>query len=59
MPRGPRLAPQGTDVSGEAYKVASNMTGPLYGDACQLAAQCLGILANIIYLGWVGTVMFK
>ena len=53
------LAPRGADVPDKICKVEGGVTGPFYGDACQLAAQCIGILANIIYVGLIGTVLFK
>jgi Amt family ammonium transporter len=39
--------------------VEGSVTGLFYGDASQLAAQCIGILANIIYVGLIGYVVFK
>jgi Amt family ammonium transporter len=39
--------------------VEGGVTGLFYGDASQLAAQCIGILANIIYVGLIGYVVFK
>jgi Amt family ammonium transporter len=39
--------------------VEGSVTGLFYGDALQLAAQCIGILANVIYVGLIGFVMFK
>ena len=39
--------------------VDGSVTGLFYGDASQLAAQCIGILANIIYVGLIGYVVFK
>jgi Amt family ammonium transporter len=39
--------------------VEGSVTGLFYGDASQLAAQCIGILANIIYGGLIGYVVFK
>jgi Amt family ammonium transporter len=35
------------------------VTGLFYGNASQLAAQCIGILANIGYVGLIGYVVFK
>jgi Amt family ammonium transporter len=39
--------------------VEGSVTGLFYGDASQLAAQCIGILANIGYVGLIGYVVFK
>jgi len=39
--------------------VEGSVTGLFYGDASQLAAQCIGILANIIYVGLIGYAVFK
>jgi Amt family ammonium transporter len=39
--------------------VEGSVTGLFYGDASQLAAQCIGILANIVYVGLIGYVVFK
>jgi Amt family ammonium transporter len=39
--------------------VEGAVTGLFYGDASQLAAQCIGILANLIYVGLIGYVVFK
>ncbi|XXY51188.1 ammonium transporter [Sorangium sp. So ce269] len=39
--------------------VAGPVRGLLYGDAGQLAAQCTGILANVLYVGTVTTVAFR
>jgi Amt family ammonium transporter len=39
--------------------VEGSVTGLFYGDASQLAAQCIGILTNIIYVGLIAYVVFK
>jgi Amt family ammonium transporter len=39
--------------------VKGTVTGLLYGDGGQLAAQCIGILANVVYVGLIGFVTFK
>lgn len=39
--------------------VAGPVTGLLYGDASQLAAQSVGILSNIIYVGLISLLVFK
>jgi Amt family ammonium transporter len=39
--------------------VKGTVTGLFYGDAGQLAAQCIGILTNIVYVGVIGYVVFK
>jgi Amt family ammonium transporter len=42
-----------------AERRGGRVTGLFYGDASQLAAQCIGILANIVYVGLIGYVVFK
>jgi Amt family ammonium transporter len=44
----------GQGLNGVAYGV----TGALYGDAGQLVASLIGILANVVYVGTVATVAF-
>ena len=39
--------------------VKGTVTGLFYGDGGQFAAQCIGILANIVYVGVIGYVAFK
>jgi len=39
--------------------VKGSVTGLFYGDGGQFAAQCIGILTNIVYVGVIGYVMFK
>jgi Amt family ammonium transporter len=39
--------------------VKGTVTGLLSGDGGQLAAQCIGILANVVYVGLIGFVTFK
>jgi Amt family ammonium transporter len=39
--------------------VKGTVVGFFYGDAGQLAAQSIGILTNIIYVGVIGYVVFK
>jgi len=39
--------------------IKGTVTGLLYGDGGQLAAQCIGILANVVYVGLIGFVTFK
>jgi len=39
--------------------VEGSVTGLFYGDASQLAAQCIGILTNVIYVGLIGFAVFK
>jgi ammonium transporter, Amt family len=38
--------------------VAGKVTGSLFGDSSQLAAQCVGILTNILYVGAMTSVTF-
>ena len=39
--------------------VKGTVTGLFYGDGGQLAAQCIGILTNIVYVGAIGYFVFK
>ncbi len=39
--------------------VKGTVTGLFYGDGGQFAAQCIGTLTNIVYVGLIGYVMFK
>jgi Amt family ammonium transporter len=39
--------------------VAGTVKGLFYGDSSQLIAQCIGITANIIYVGLISFVVFK
>jgi len=39
--------------------VKGTATGLFYGDGGQLAAQCIGILTNIVYVGAIGYFVFK
>ncbi len=39
--------------------VAGTVKGLFYGDAGQLVASCIGVLANIVYVGLVGCIVFK
>jgi ammonium transporter, Amt family len=39
--------------------VKGTVTGLFYGDGGQFAAQCIGILANIVYVGVIGYIVFK
>jgi ammonium transporter, Amt family len=45
---------------GDAFNgVKGTVTGLFYGDAGQLAAQCIGIATNLVYVGVIGFVVFK
>jgi Amt family ammonium transporter len=39
--------------------VAGNVTGLFYGDASQLAAECIGVLACIVWVATITFVTFK
>ncbi len=39
--------------------VAGTVKGLFYGDSSQLVAECIGILANFIYVGLISFVIFK
>ena len=39
--------------------VAGTVKGLFYGDASQFTAECIGVLANIIYVGLIGLIVFK
>jgi Amt family ammonium transporter len=39
--------------------VAGKVTGLFYGDGGQLAAQSIGVISNIIYVGIIGFLVFK
>ena len=39
--------------------VAGTVRGLLYGDPSQFVASCIGVLANIVYVGIVGFIVFK
>lgn len=39
--------------------VAGTVKGLFYGDAGQLVASCIGVFANIVYVGVVGWIVFK
>jgi Amt family ammonium transporter len=39
--------------------VAGGVTGLFYGDASQFAAQSIGVITNIIYIGAIGWLVFK
>jgi ammonium transporter, Amt family len=45
---------------GDAFNgVKGTVAGLFYGDAGQLAAQCIGIVTNLVYVGVIGFVVFK
>jgi Amt family ammonium transporter len=39
--------------------VAGTVKGLLYGDVSQFAAQSIGVLSNIVYVGVIGYILFK
>ena len=39
--------------------VAGTVRGLFYGDASQFAAECVGVLANFIYVGLISLIVFK
>ena len=39
--------------------VPGTVTGLFYGNASQFFAQCVGVLANVIYVGIISLIMFK
>jgi ammonium transporter, Amt family len=45
---------------GEGWNgVAGTVKGLFYGDASQLAAQCIGVLTNLVFVGLMGYLVFK
>ena len=41
------------------WGVAGTVKGLFYGDASQFIAECIGVLANIVYVGAITFVLFK
>ena len=39
--------------------VAGTVKGLFYGDASQFFAQCIGGIANLVYVGIIGYIVFK
>ncbi|MBI5115013.1 ammonium transporter [Candidatus Poribacteria bacterium] len=39
--------------------VAGTVKGLFYGDASQFLAQCIGVIANVVYVGLISLIIFK